>query len=262
MINVKKIITTNFLRKLTLILVSTILYCLAFIYQGMEFFIFFSQVPLLILYKQLDTKKEFAKYGFLYGLINFGALFFWERHVFYYLWIALALYQALLTTFLWTILGIVKEKNYNFYLLYVPIMLLWEFLRETTVMAFPWGNLGYALAYYHDFIQSAEIWGIAGLSLFVYLTNLIVFYYIGAKRRERIASFGLIVILFSSYYFLGRILLLSHIGSLNRDEKKEISVLVAQPNIQQHLKWEKDYVVKNYDSLLDDIEKKLLRKAL
>ncbi len=63
-------------------------------------------------------------------------------------------------------------------LLFPALWIAGEYLHYLTDMGWPWLNLGFGLSQYPSFIQFYEFTGVLGGSLWIFITNIIVFYYL------------------------------------------------------------------------------------
>ena len=113
-----------------------------------------------------------------------------------------------------------------------------EWLSTFTEFAFPWLALGYSQSYYLPLIQYASITSVFGVSFWVMLLNVLIYFiYCQKDRLLRIRYLSVIVLLFL-------IPLLHGVWVLNNADtsnSKHIWVSVTQGNIDPFKKWESEY---------------------
>ena len=106
-----------------------------------------------------------------------------------------------------------------------------EVFRAQGEISFPWEHLGYALGVSLPMAQAASWIGVYGLSALVVAANLVALSALERRSRRR----ALAVLLFPAGLLL--------FGAVSLSSEPEVSrsvrVAVLQPNIPQHVKWEK-----------------------
>ena len=111
---------------------------------------------------------------------------------------------------------------------------LFEIARARGELAFPWGSLGYALSDHPALLQTADIWGVFGLSFAVVFINALMAGCISAHGPRTRAWCGLWAGLFAGALWL-------HGGArIERESRVEgtsLRVALAQPNVDLALKW-------------------------
>jgi apolipoprotein N-acyltransferase len=134
----------------------------------------------------------------------------------------------------------IREKSGLSPVLTLPV--LWvalEFLRSFLFSGFPWATLGYSQSARLSLIQSADIFGVYGISFLLILVNAVLAEAVGGLRSgdlRKLPRLGLAaaVILFSlnlgyGYWRLGQDL----------DARKEsLQTALIQGNIDQSVKWD------------------------
>ena len=141
-------------------------------------------VPLILLARR-QTPRRAALGGLVWGLVQGLATMYWLMVVltdygrlawplalgaFFILQTYLALYPA---AWAW-MLARAKAARLPWLLLGPAAWAGLEWLREWLFTGFPWLPLGNALAVRPELIQSAELWGVRGLSALVVLVNLLL----------------------------------------------------------------------------------------
>jgi apolipoprotein N-acyltransferase len=217
-------------------------------------------VPLLVV-----MQKRPFKSGFVAGLVFFAVTLYWVNIVMttyghlplvisFLLYLLLACYLALFWgAATWAACRLKEFRDYP-YVLTLPV--LWvglEFLREFLLTGFPWATLGYSQQAWLTMIQSADLFGVYGLSYLLILFNAVLAESIPALRRKRLQELPVTALVAAAC------LLLLNYGygywSLQQDLDGRVETLqaaVIQGNIPQGLKWQPENqvsTVKTYRNL-------------
>lgn len=209
--------------------------------------------------------------GLIFGWIHFSTFLYWLVYTMtkygglslpfaIFLLSLLSLYLAFYYSWLWGIhYGFLKTiQNPNF-LKGLSLALSWvgiEYLRSKLFTGFPWGKVGYLLSNYPVFLQSAEIWGVWGLSFLLVLVNywiyLLIWYFLNFKKInlsffKKQIGFLIILILVIGFGFWKKFSWEKNL----RENPKTLKVALLQGNIPQELKKikELDYSFKVYTEL-------------
>ncbi len=208
----------------------------------------FGFVPFLILTDSIKTFGRFFRYSyftfFLFSLISLywvggfthgkdpylmiagTALFFWEPMV-------LSI-PAMLFYF------VKKRINNRFSVIAFPfIWLTMEWLYAFGELAFPWLHIGNTQTYQLDKIQFADITGVYGISLWLLIINVLIYFFIRQFQSDSklnkssiILLFGIVLVyILPSFYRIDE-------NSFHNSTNKEITVGIIQPNIDPWNKWE------------------------
>ena len=168
-------------RQIVLAMLSGLLLTLAFPKIDMGAVAFIALVPLLVAIRQSDWQGGF-RLGFACGLIHNLGLIYWTAFTMN-TYGHLPMAQAVLVLFLFSIylslypalfgasLAWIRPKPV---LLAVQAPLTWialEMLRTWLFTGFPWGLLGYSLYDHLWIIQSADLFGVYGISGLIVLVN-------------------------------------------------------------------------------------------
>jgi apolipoprotein N-acyltransferase len=225
---------------------SGILLALSFPRPDLWFVAWFAMVPLLL----VAASRPFAS-GFTAGIGFFALVLYWlnivmttygKLHPFlsvvaYLLLVGyLALFFGAATWAAWRLrqrLGIP---------MFVSLPVLWvacEFLRSFLLTGFPWATLGYSQQGQLPIVQSADLFGVYGISFLLLLTNAVLAEIVRAGRegRLRAAPWPAAVVAMA--------LVAANIGygawrlgqDLDRREKM-LRVGLVQGNIDQGVKWD------------------------
>jgi apolipoprotein N-acyltransferase len=123
-----------------------------------------------------------------------------------------------------------------------------EFLRSFFLTGFPWATLGYSQSDHLALIQSADIFGVYGISFLLILTNAVLAEVIGIARSGDFRKLpwrgmAVAVLLFSlnlgyGFWRLGQ----------NLDGRKDtLETALAQGNIDQSIKWDPAFQKRTVD---------------
>ena len=154
--------------------------------------------------------------------------------------------------------------------LFPVIWVSFEWLHSLGEMSYPWLTIGYTQAYNELWIQSADIFGIWGVSFLIAMINSLIAGMLFAvescelgvvscfklgKSRNLLLIILLLIIL-PYIYGLFRINEFQH-KEMTKD-KKTLNIGIIQPNINPWLKWEKNVLEQIGDHIR--IQDSLLRK--
>lgn len=208
----------------------------------------FGFVPFLLLTEKIDTFFRFLRYsygtffllslislywvgGFTHGkdpylMIAGASLFFWEPFV-------LSLPAA--------VYFFIREKlNNKFSVIAFPfIWITMEWLYALGELAFPWLHIGNTQTYQLDKIQFADITGVYGISFWILIINVLVYFLVKQIQLDSKitkTSFSLVfcivlVYILPSFYKVDEKL-------FDNQNRKSINIGIIQPNIDPWEKWE------------------------
>ena len=223
---------------LSLSVLSGVLLSLPWIFSSFSMAMFFAFIPLLAVEDQINIQKASQRsiLLFLYALLTF---FIWN--VLSTWWIAnvsisgmiiIAGINAFLMAFVWWLMHFVHRKftALTGYFSLVVFWLTFEFLHFNWSINWPWLTLGNGFANSVKLVQWYEFTGVFGGSLWILLSNIIIFRFVKnifRKSLHEAVKFG--------GYSLAIIILpicLSLLRYYNYNEKGEVrEVVVLQPNI-------------------------------
>ena len=115
---------------------------------------------------------------------------------------------------------------------------LFEVARSRGELAFPWGLLGYSLSNHPSLLQTAEVWGVFGLSFVIVAVNALAAGSVAARGPRAKAWCGLLAGLVAGAMWLYGDM------RMKRDEGPSaptLRVAVAQPNIDLAIKWKPEF---------------------
>ena len=212
-------------RKLLLSLISALFLVLSWPPTGFPLLIFGAFVPLFFILKDLQ-KKRFA---FVYSFLVFAL---WNAFTTYWIYNA-SLFGAVAAVFVNSILMasvmtlfIWLKSKFNDRRAWWALISLWlsfEYLHLNWDLSWPWLTLGNVFAHYPQFIQWYEYTGTLGGSLWILLSNIILFNTVKTK---------------SKYVFSSTVIALPILFSFLINTKNEIGkvveIVVVQPNIDPY----------------------------
>lgn len=244
----------------SLCILSSLLLTLSFPKFDFSFLVFFALLPLFLALSCGEFSiLKILQVSLIFGTIHFSTLLYWIAYTLNRFgnipWlgaipilILLSLYLSLyLFLFVWLSLRIKAFFKPTFLkgLLVGSIFVSCEFLRSTLLTGLPWGLIGYPLASFTLLLQSADIYGIWGLSFLVVFINYYFFFTIKhlSDRTYKNTSFLVSQILFGMVitavlsYGNHALSLWNHVL---KQEKGSLRVTLLQGNIPQELKEAKE----------------------
>ncbi|MDT8444546.1 MAG: apolipoprotein N-acyltransferase, partial [Desulfuromonadales bacterium] len=202
-------------------------------------------VPLIMVMRQRPFKS-----GFVAGLVFFAVTLYWVNIVMttyghlplaisFLLYLLLAWYLALFWgTATWAACRLKEFRDYPYALTLPVLWVALEFLREFLLTGFPWATLGYSQQAWLTMIQSADLFGVYGLSYLLILFNVVFAESALALRRKLLQELPVRALAAAAC------LLLLNFGygywSLQQDlddRDETLQTAVIQGNIPQGLKW-------------------------
>ena len=133
-----------------------------------------------------------------------------------------------------------------------------EYILSFILSGFPWCLLGYTQSRWPLFIQFADITGVYGVSFIIVIINTVIFEIllsITKKRRLPLLSIGITIILLIFIFSYGKVKL-----SENFSAGKRLKIGVAQGNIPQDMKWNKEMIEMTLD-IYEGMTKNLAREG-
>jgi len=227
---------------------SGLLLALAFPRPDLSLLAWFGLVPLCL----VMARRPFQT-GFVTGLVFFASVLYWLNIVMttygqlhpalsVIAWLLLAAYLALFFgTATWAACRLREKKGYAYAMTLPVLWVALEFLREFFLTGFPWATLGYSQQGWLPVIQSADLFGVYGLSYLLVLSNVMLAELWRACRHRRaeplpVRALVLTLLLVAAncvygYWQLGRDL---------DGRADHLRTAVIQGNIDQGVKWHPD----------------------
>ncbi len=225
---------------------SGLLLALAYPRVDLASLAWFALVPLFLVMAERPFRS-----GFTAGLVFFATVLYWLNIVMttfgrlhpllsVVAWLLLAAYLALFFGAVTWAACRLREKLGLATVVTLPV--LWvalEFLRSFLLTGFPWASLGYSQQSHLVLIQSADLFGVYGLSFLLVLSNAVLAAAVASRRRPGRGPFptagvciALVLLLANASYGLWRLS-----GDPDRREQT-LSVALVQGNIDQTVKWD------------------------
>jgi apolipoprotein N-acyltransferase len=146
----------------------------------------------------------------------------------------LALYFAAAT---WACCRIKDHCGYSYALTLPVLWVALEFLREFMFTGFPWATLGYSQQSLQTLLQSADLFGVYGLSYLLVLVNAVLAEWLLAGRqrsRRPVAALLVTLVLVAGSYGYG----IWRLGTDLDARPERLRTTVVQGNIPQDIKWD------------------------
>lgn len=226
--------------KLLLPVLSGILLSLPWLFPGTGWVLFFAFVPLLLSNEIIlpginDGKSRFFLTAFI-TFFTWNLLSTWWISFVTFSGMALIiLLNALIMSGVWWSANLVRIKLQEItgYFSLIVFWLTFEFLQHHSAIPWPWLTLGNGFANAVKFIQWYEFTGVLGGSLWVLITNILIFKALKSFREKlfltsiKWISFALIVIFLPIWWSI-------HLFSGYDGNREKIDVLILQPNIDPY----------------------------
>ncbi len=229
-------------KKLFLALLSGLFIGLSYPPLPLGFLAWFGFIPLFLSLKGCDYKESF-KLGYSAGItahfialywigFNSGAgflpVFLSLISAVFYLSLFWGLFAVMLQFFL-------QEKP--FFLWFSPLIwIAMEWIRSIGTLGFPWMDLALTQSRFIPLIQMMDVTGSSGISLWIMILNVLLYFALTLGRRKKIFSITAIGLL-SVLWIYGS----QKMNSVDYDTiKKSINVAVTQPSVDPNEKWERD----------------------
>jgi len=219
----------------------------------------FGLVPLVLV-----MQKRPFKSGFVAGVVFFAVTLYWLNIVMttyghlplllsFLLYLLLAAYLALYWGVAsWAACRLKEFKGYAFALTLPVFWVALEFLREFLLTGFPWATLGYSQHDWLPMVQSADLFGVYGLSYLLILCNAAIADCFLLKSSRSLQgrpwkALAVTLLLLLVNYVYGTWCL-----QLDPDTRAEsLQVAVVQGNIPQDHKWRPDNQVNTVQTYHD-----------
>ncbi len=220
----------------------------------------FGLIPLVLVMQSRPFKS-----GFVAGMVFFAVTLYWLNIVMityghlplavsFLIYLLLVGYLALFWgAATWAACRLKEFRNYSYALTFPVFWVALEFMREFLLTGFPWATLGYSQQAWLAMIQSADLFGVYGLSYLLILCNAVLGESILALRHKPpqhvpVKALVATVVLLLCNYGYGQWCLQQDLDT----RPESLQVAVIQGNIPQELKWHPDSqlsTVKTYRDL-------------
>ena len=261
-INSSKVIYTQKLKKIILLILSGMLYGFLFPPVESSYFIFIILIPLISVLKQDKSKRESFNSSFIWGFSAAFIAAFW-------------IFSNVGTTFLlrivsgiglMTIVGtfygffglffyLLKKYFGKRYIWFLPLAWIgMEHIMLYDQFTFPWVTLSNTMTYKLEFIQITDTLGSSFISFVIVLFNVIIyriieeFFFLKNKKQMIILPIlGISIFLVLFYYGENRLTEINKSLANQESNYKTTNVSLIYPNLGAKEKWEK----KNFNNIVE-----------
>lgn len=211
-------------------------------------------------------RRDAFRTGFLVGAVSFVTMLWWIVKLVPSAdvtipWLmtpallVLVLYLSLYPAFhLLVVAALTRWRPAAFVVAAPAVWALFEIARSRGELAFPWGALGYTLSDHPPLLQTAELWGVYGLSFLIVLVNALLAGLVAARGPRGKAFSGLSACLVMAGMFLYGNAAIERVDTL---EGPGLRVGIAQPNIDLAIKWKAEFKDSTFNQIdLQTVEAK------
>jgi len=214
---------------LTVALVSGVFLGCAYPPVGFGFLAYASLVPILWIITKFPSRHVFIL-TFVSGLAFHGFTLFWIRHITWVGMIALVITLSLIYTLPFLLTRFMWEILHGRGLLLFPFAIAGiEWIRSFDVLAFPWMILANSQTYYPRLIQFADITSAFGVSWWVAMVNVSIFFLVKKRTIQRWA-FLVLLFIFPLLYSL-------KMTDMHAVADGMVKVALIQGNVTPEEKW-------------------------
>jgi len=271
-------------KNISLALLSGILLVLIFPKFNLSFLAWVALVPLFLALEGKNLRESF-NLGFLAGLTSFTGILYWivptivssgeSKLLAFISLLLLSCYLSIYYGFFCLIFRYTSLKiiHSTLSLFFAPA--LWvslELLRAHLFSGFPWALLGYSQWNFTSLIQISEFTGVYGVSFLIVMVNGVLMevgrsfgFFRGeemvskAKVKRSALPLVISVVVFLCCLAYGFIIMSRESFTESRnfqDEDSQVRIALLQGNIDQYMKWDK-----NYEQLIKDTYGELVNMA-
>lgn len=241
-------------------LISGLLLFAAWPVSPLTFLIFFGFVPLLFIGEKITKTSSFFWHVFL-------AMLIWNASTTWWIWnstdigsVAAIIANSLLMCLPWWGFFAVKKRLPKImgYAALISFWMLFEYIHLNWQLSWPWLTLGNVFANHPEWIQWYEFTGVSGGTIWVLLSNLLIYEIIQSVLAKELLSkillqstyLLILPILFSSYNFF---FYLKPSNSKNTAQ----NVVIVQPNIDPFQKFDAGNITQQIATLVSLSEKQI-----
>jgi apolipoprotein N-acyltransferase len=222
----------------------------------------FGLVPLLLAIRQVYPKNAFLL-GFIFGMVHHLGLVYWTVHTMHH-YGNLPVFQAVIILFLLAgylslfpglfaaLLAWLRSKPSNLPLIAPALWCVLEIVRTHLFTGFPWALLGYSQYDHLWMIQTADLFGVYGVSFFIVLVNtvltLAILGWLELEWQNQISTGKLIaccgaLVAALAVAVCGYGIRRIQAVDLSADAADKVGAAVIQGNIDQAQKWDPRFQV-------------------
>jgi len=220
--------------RIYLVCLSALTTAIAFPPYRLGFLVYLAPVLLLAILANLSLRKSFIV-GYIWGLVfNLGVLYgvFWSTIPGTFGMLAIISLLPALNSVIYIFVS--RRSPVGGYLIWPLLWVGWDYLRTLTELNFPWTDYGYTQSYYLPLIQSADIFGVYGISLLIHIVNVLLF--IALKnfyQSKRVLTYLAVSAILPALFFVYGLIRLP----VDTSEERNLTIALAQGNITRDIKW-------------------------
>jgi apolipoprotein N-acyltransferase len=241
-------------------LLSGLLLFAAWPISPFTFFIFIGFIPLLFVADGLEKKSAFFWHSFL-------AMLIWNASTTWWIWnstdigsIAAIIANSLLMCLPWWGFFSVKKRSGKLmgYSALISFWMLFEYIHLNWQLSWPWLSLGNVFASHPEWIQWYEYTGVSGGTLWILVSNILIFEIIQSFRLKALKSkiiiqFSLLILLPLAFSFFNLFYYLKQ----TPNTIAEHNVVIVQPNIDPFQKFDATNTSQQIATLIHLSEKEI-----
>ncbi len=210
------------------------------------FLAYLGLVPIFYIVKNTSVKTA-LKRGFFWGIGLNTASLYWICYDTVKGGISAILFLSFLSSIVFIFINYgLKRFRSNFIYIFPFVWTGWEFLRSIGPFGFPWLSIAYTQTYYTSLIQYVSITGVYGVSFWICIINVVIYYIItNVKIIKVITAFVVLLIIFAVPFIYGNVEL-----NKARPESGSLKVALIQGNIPPKIKLKGSAVRDNFNNYI------------
>jgi apolipoprotein N-acyltransferase len=202
--------------------------------------------------------------GFAAGAVFFAVVLYWLNivmttygglHPFFSVvaYLLLSLYLALFFAITTWLACRLKVRIGLPHVLTLPVAwVALEYVRSFFLSGFPWASLGYSQQRHLALIQSADLFGVYGISFLLVLSNATLAFAWQAWRQRRLAPGVMVALTATALLFAGNLGYgLQRLAQPLEERSETLKVALIQGNIDQSIKWHPEFQKSTVDIYRD-----------
>ena len=191
-------------------------------------------IPLLFFFDLKPSYRVITQAAFVFSLVYTITALHWITLVTLPGFVGMILLFYLYFLIIFHLNKIIWKRNPRFrYLGFILLWLAFEHLQSYGQFSFPWFYTGYSLADYNILLQPAEIGGVTLISLYILITNLLIYKSITTKKRNIIILLLVLHLVWTGYSNWRY-----HSIKLENTHRR---AGIVQVSIPQNVKWKSAY---------------------
>jgi len=210
------------------------------------FLAYLGLIPIFYIVENTSVKTA-LKIGFFWGIGLNTASLYWICYDTVKGGISAILFLSFLSSIVFIFINYgLKRFESNFIYIFPFVWTGWEFLRSIGPFGFPWLSIAYTQTYYTSLIQYVSITGVYGVSFWICIINIVIYYIItNVKIKKVVTAFVILLIIFTVPFIYGNVEL-----NKARPESGSLKVALIQGNIPPKIKLKGSAVRDNFDTYI------------